>query len=345
MAINATPMYKKAEERYRSASTPAERVAALEEMLRLVPKHKASEKLQQQIKQKIKNAREDMQRGQKSGGGAHGHHDIFAIPRQGAGQVVLLGAPNVGKSAIVGALTHAKVEIADFPFSTHAAIPGMAHHEDVPIQFVDMPPLMDGHAQPGMLNAYRRADAVLIVIDLAAIEIVDQFEQAVAFLTTHGMRPVSSPVPDDTSDDIESRDLDEIEATALPKRALVVANKCDLPDSMANYETFRELIQTDIKMLPISATAGDGTKDMLAELFNLLNVIRVYAKKPGKPADMEAPFILPVGSTVLDMAEHVHKELAENLKTARIWGGTVHDGQQVTGTHVLTDRNVVELHV
>lgn len=346
MAINATPMYKKAEERYRCATNAADRVAALEEMLRLVPKHKASEKLQLQIKQKIKSAREDVQRAQKSGG--HASHDVFSVPRQGAGQVVLLGAANVGKSSIVGTLTHAKVEIADFPFSTHAAVPGMAHHEDVPIQLVDMPPIMEGHAQPGMLNAYRRADALLIVIDLTSIEVVDQFEQALKLLHDHQMRPVTTPTPDFGEDEMEDRDLDAIDASALPKRALLVANKLDAPGAVENLDTFRELVSGELEHLQvrgISTMSGEGMKELLADLFHLLNVIRVYAKKPGKPADKEAPFILPVGSTVVEMAEHIHKDMAEKLKTARIWGGTVHDGQQVTGNHVLTDKNIVELHV
>src|SRR5438309_11843064 len=118
MAVNASPMYAKAEERYRTAHTQADKVAALEEMLRLVPKHKASEKLQAQLKEKLKTAREEMQRGHAKSAG-HAHHDVFSVPKQGAGQIVLLGAPNVGKSSIVGALTHAKVDIADFPYSTH----------------------------------------------------------------------------------------------------------------------------------------------------------------------------------------------------------------------------------
>src|SRR5262245_19452826 len=128
MAVNQSPMYNKAEERYRSAHSPAEKVAALEEMLRLVPKHKASEKLQSSIKQKLKTAREEMAGHKGAGHGkGSGAHDLFAVPRQGAGQVVLMGAANVGKSSIVGALTSAKVEIAEFLFSTHAAVPGMAH--------------------------------------------------------------------------------------------------------------------------------------------------------------------------------------------------------------------------
>ena len=338
MAVNASPMYQKAEERYRAASGPAEKVAALEEMLRLIPKHKASEKLQAQLKQKLKTARGESQHARKKGG--HAQHDPFHVPKQGAGQVLLLGPPNTGKSAIVQALTNAKVDVADFPFSTHAAIPGMAHHEDVPIQLVDMPPIIDGQAQPGMMNAYRTADAVLIVIDLAALELMDQFEQCVHLLESNNIRPVSTPTLD-----FGNADLDDVESAMLPKRTLVLANKLDTPDARDNFETMKELEQTDLKMLAASANTGEGLDDVVAELFRLLNVIRVYARKPGKTPENEAPFILPRGATVHDMALHVHKDFAEHLKSARVWGQGVHDGQQVHATHVLSDKNTVELHV
>ena len=90
MAVNASPLYQQAEERYRRAQTPADKIAALEEMSRLVPKHKASEKLQAQIKQKLKVAREESQRGGGKGRAAQRDRDPFVVARQGAGQVALL---------------------------------------------------------------------------------------------------------------------------------------------------------------------------------------------------------------------------------------------------------------
>lgn len=335
MAINASPKYQKAEEQYRAATDAAGRIAALEEMLRLVPKHKSSEKLQAQLKQKLKTAREELHRGHRKGG--HAHHDPFHVPRQGAGQVRLLGAPNVGKSSIVHRLTKARVEIAEFPFSTHVAVPGMAHHEDVPIQLVDMPPAAGAAPQPGMMNAYRLTDLILLVVDLAALDLTDQFEHCIELLKAHRMRPVSSPTPD--------ADAENPSDEALPKRVLVVANKLDTPGARDNFETFAELEQTPLKLMAVSAETGEGLDAMMAEVFLLLNVIRVYAKKPGRPAEMDAPFILPRGGTVQDMARLVHKEVAEKLRTARVWGAGVHDGQQVHATHVLADKSIVELHV
>lgn len=332
MAVNQSPMYMKAEERYRAASTPADKLAALEEMFRLVPKHKGSEKLQAQIKQKIKAAREEMQQGRARGAAVH--RDLFAIPKQGAGQVVLLGEANVGKSSIVAGLTEAKVEIADFPFSTHGAVPGMALFEDVPIQLVDMPPIVDGHAQPGMVGAYRAADLILLVLDLSAIDLLDQYERPLAMLAQRGLKPISSPV----------LEFDEDETAALPKRALIVANKYDTPNAASNFEGLKELTGSHLRMLSISTRTREGLDVMMATLFDLLNVIRIYAKKPGKPPDLDEPFILTKGGTVQDMAYLIHRELAEGLKTARVWGAQVHGGQQVHHTHVLADKDVVELH-
>ncbi len=332
MPVNQSPEYTKAELKYRAASTPADKLAALEEMFRLVPKHKGSEKLQSQLKQRIKVARQELHQPRSRSG--VGHRDPFAVPKQGAGQVALLGAANVGKSAIVHALTDAKVEVAEFPYSTHTAVPGMAKHEDVPIQLVDMPPVMDGNAQPGMVGAYRLADVILLVVDLAAIGLLDQYEQPLGLLMERKMRPVPGP-------GLES---DEQESEAEPKCVLVAANKHDLPGAADNFEGLQELCGGDLKMIPVSAETGEGLDAMMAELFGMLRVIRIYAKKPGKPVDYKEPFILQKGGDVAELASHVHRELADKLKTARVWGTGVHDGQQVHHSHVLTDKDVVELH-
>ena len=73
--------------------------------------------------------------------------------------------------------------------------------------------------------------------------------------------------------------------------------------------------------------------------------IRVYSKIPGKEADMIAPFILKKGSTVMDFSSKVHKDFSQNLKTAKIWGENVYDGQMVQRNHQLCDGDIVELHM
>ena len=86
-------------------------------------------------------------------------------------------------------------------------------------------------------------------------------------------------------------------------------------------------------------------EDLRNAIYRSLNVIRVYSKKPGKPADMEAPFTCPAGSTLAEMAELVHRDFADKLKSARLWGHGVHDGQSVGRDHILHDKDVVELHM
>src|ERR1700744_2571341 len=107
MPANLPPQYSKAEEELRKATAPAERLDKLREMFRLLPKHKGTEKLQSDLKQKISRAKEDVEGakgGAKKGGVSH------RVPKEGAGQVVLVGAPNVGKSALLAALTNAHPE-------------------------------------------------------------------------------------------------------------------------------------------------------------------------------------------------------------------------------------------
>ena len=89
---------------------------------------------------------------------------------------------------------------------------------------------------------------------------------------------------------------------------------------------------------------GDGLEALPARLFNFLRLIRVYTKEPGKKADLDSPYTLPVGSTVLQLAVSVHREFEQTLKSARIWGSGKYEGIYVKRDHVLQDKDVVELH-
>ncbi|UCG31651.1 MAG: TGS domain-containing protein [Phycisphaerales bacterium] len=328
MVLNVRADYIRAEEKYKAARTDEEKLQALREMLATAPKHKSAEKLLKDIKQRISRLRHECAEKRKKAG----HADPFAIRPQGAGQVFLVGTPNTGKSRIVAMLTKASVKVEEYPFTTQLPVPGMAHHEDVPIQLVDTPPLTATHVPKGMAGAVDHTDAVLIVIDGAAGSALEDLEVCLKFLASRKLSPVFDPEPSSEEDD-----------ELMPIRALVACTKMDLTGAPETLRTLRELYTERLRFVGVSTETGEGLDEMLRLLFELLHVIRVYAKPPGKPPDMDQPFILHVGSTVKDLAEDIHREMAGKIRSARVWGGSVHDGQQVHIDYVLNDRDVVQL--
>jgi len=327
MAANLTPQYLEAEAEYKKAQTAEERLACLRKMYALLPKHKASEKLQADLKTKISAARDEAERERKTPKKAGVSHKI---PSQGAGQYVLLGAPNAGKSRLLTRLTRAAPEVAPYPFTTREPHAGMMDWEDVRVQLIDTPPVTTDYLEgylPGMVQA---ADAALLLVDLgdddgpfAAQAVLEKLAQTKAVL---GDAPAEDP-------------------GVFRVKALLAANKVDLPGAADRLEVVRELFGPRFVVHVISAEHGTGLEDLRNALYRLLNVIRVYTKQPGKPPDLTAPYTVPAGSTLLQMASKVHRDFAEGLKSARIWGTGVYDGQTVKRDHVLHDKDVVELHL
>jgi uncharacterized protein len=330
MAVNLTPQYLEAEAEYKKAQTPEERLACLKKMWALVPKHKASEKLQAELKTKLSEAREEAEHAKKHPKKAG---VSYKIPRQGAGQYVLLGPPNAGKSRLLTRLSRAAPEVAPYPFTTREPHAGMMDWQDVKVQLIDLPPITADVMEPYISSMTRAADAALLMLDLGdddgpfAVETV--LERLAEVKTV-----LAREVP------LEQEDY-SIEVT----KTLLVANKIDLPGAAERLEIVREMFEPRFAIHVISAEHGTGLEDLREAIYRFLNVIRVYTKQPGKPPDLTSPFTVPAGSTLVDMAAEVHRDFAENLKSARIWGTGVFDGQSVKRDHVLHDKDVVELHI
>ena len=93
MPANLPPQYSKAEEEFRKATSPAERLDKLQEMFRLLPKHKGTEKLQSDLKQKISRLKDELEGGKpgaKKGGVSHRvPHEVqpHRLPPSRAGDV------------------------------------------------------------------------------------------------------------------------------------------------------------------------------------------------------------------------------------------------------------------
>jgi uncharacterized protein len=326
MPANLTPEYKRAEERFRAAKTPADKLAALEDMLRVMPKHKGTDGLQADIKARIAKLRN--QPAPKAGKSTFTH----MVPREGAGQVALIGPPNAGKSALVTSLTHATPEVGNYPFTTRDATPGMMAFENIAIQLVDLPPLSDQHIEPWVFDIVRGADLCWLVVDGRwALEGVEDVLRLLG--DRHiGLRPVGEAcVPR--------------EPERIARNALLVVTGVDRPEVAEATETIDELLEHRWPLCAVSSTAAAGLDALRRRTFQALQIIRVHTKQPGKPPDLGGtPFTLPRGATVADLAARIHKDLLAHMKFARAWGAGVFDGQTVHRDHVLSDGDIVEIH-
>jgi hypothetical protein len=326
MPTNLPPDYFEAERRYRAAETPAEKIACLEEMLSLIPRHKGTEHLVGDLRHRLAKLKASTQVRKKTGRQESAWH----FDREGVGQVVVVGPTNVGKSALVEALTKASPEVSAAPLTTWRPTPGMMPVENVQIQLVDTPPLNPEFVEPELMNLVRRADMVLLMVDLQA-DPLEQLDEAVKVLEDH--RIVLEP----------RLERAPAEARITVKPVLVVANKADDEGADEDYEILCQLIEEEWPILAASVTTGRNLEQLKQQLLERLQVVRVYAKPPGKEPDMSSPFVLKMGQTVGEFARQIHKDLYDNLKSARVWGSTAFDGQMVSREYVLQDGDVIEL--
>lgn len=327
MPANLTPQYKEAEDRFRTATTNEEKVAALEEMLRQIPKHKGTEKMQADIKRRLKKLRSG---GGKKGGTKHAT-PVYYVKKEGAGQIALVGPPNSGKSTLLARLTHATPEVADYPFTTRLPQPGMMPFENIQIQLVDLPPLDEQYSEPWVPQAVRNADAVAIVLNLGDPDVLEHLDGVIELL--------------DRAKIAIGREPAELPYGFVHKRTLVVASGSDRPEAAATLGVLMDLEQERFEtFLSVSGTTGANMEELRRRLFGLLGVVRVHTKTPGKKAELDAPYVLPRGATVFDVAERVHKDVAESLKFARIWGEGKYDGQMVQRDYTVEDNDIIELH-
>jgi len=325
MPANLPPQYLEAERNFRAAKSPAEKIAALEEMLAIMPKHKGTDHLRAELRSRIAKLTQLLAK--KSGA----QRVSMMIEKEGAAQVAVIGLPNSGKSQLVASITNASPAVAEYPLTTHNAMPGMMEFEDIKIQLIDTPPLVPQATQWWLPPMLRRADALLVMVDLsdkplAQLEAIrEQLEK---------MRIVVG--------NAETREAPEV--TLWPKKALIIGNKLDL-DNGQNYQALLDSYKGRLPVAAISAKEGSGLKELRLKIYRMLDIIRVYTKAPGKKADLADPIVLPRCSTLKDAAASVHKDFGQRLKYARIWGSGKHDGIMAKRDHILEDGDVIELHL
>lgn len=326
MPANLPPQYFEAEKRLRSAREPEDKIAALEEMLAIMPHHKGTDRLHAVLRQKIAKLSEEAEHKL-----ATARRAGFYISREGAGQVMLVGPANTGKSQLLAAITEAIPEIAEYPFTTKTPTPGMMKFEDIQIQLVDTPPIGYKEVRVLLSNTLRSADIIAIVIDLS-LEPISQVEA-----TLQGLREARiEPLTDNGA---------QVTPGSYPRKMLIVGNKNDVAGSNENWERVRSQYARLFPMVAISAREGRGLGEFKKAIYQALNIIRVYTKTPGSKADMTDPMVLEKGSTLEEAAQALHKDFYQNLKYAVVWGSGKYDGQRVSKGHVLQEGDIVEFHI
>jgi ribosome-interacting GTPase 1 len=337
MPANLTPDYKAAEQAFRRARDPQEKLGHLKEMLRLIPKHKGTDHLQADIKTRIKQITEELTAGRKTG--ARGGPPTVLKP-EGAAQVAMVGPPNSGKSALHARLTGSHVASEPYPFATQFPQPGMFPHEDVAFQLIDLPSIATEHPIPWIGNALQQADACLLVVDLGAPGCVERVVDLHQILRDRKVE-LTPRWPSDGGG--VGSDPDDPFVVFLP--TLLVANKSDLlPDPGTELKVLEELAEITYPYMAVSAATGDGLDRLASWLFDSLGIVRVYSKVPGQPPDDGPPYTARRGDTVADIAQLVHRDIAAGLKYARVWGKDSFAGQQVGRDHLVIDGDVLELH-
>jgi ribosome-interacting GTPase 1 len=336
MPANLTPQYLAAEQRFKDATTTQEKMEALEEMMAVIPKHKGTEKMQADLRRRLAKLKNEAEKKH----GVSKASAMYSVQREGAGQVVLAGGANTGKSSLLARMTNAAPEIGDYPFTTRLPQPGMMPYENIKIQLVDMPPIDPNYYEPWMGNIIRQADLALMIADLSSNELLDEIENVLTLLENSKIRLIQKP------------DQETGQSLISFQRTLMVANKYDAPDAQSNLDILTEFFGSRFHIVPVSTVSGEGLETLKQKIFEELDVVRIYTKIPGKKVDLNsAPFVLKHGSTVLDAARAIHREFVHSLKFAKVWSSekslrsVKYDGQMVEHTHQLEDGDILELHI
>ena len=367
MPINARPEYFKAEEKYHKASTPEEKIRALEEMLRVAPSHKGAENLRAGLKQKLSKLRVSLEKNRQQ---SKGKGNQPTIKREGAAQVALISITNAGKSALLQGVTNAKPEVADYAYTTTKPEVGIMNVGGANIQLIEIPSFFEDFAYKGDGPTYfsiiRNVDLVVFVIDTTQDEIGQlnllfaEFEKAQVKLNAKkpkisikkqgvggiewlGKRHCKFAIREGTKM-LTSTGFHN--ATVTIHQSVTLEDLADvLNESLVYLPLLTIYTKSDITNKGVSAKTGKGLDKLKEKIFDALRLIRIYTKSPGKKKDFP-PVSLHKGESIRDLAAIIHKDFYKKFRYARIWGKSAkHDGQTVGLEHKLKDQDIVEFHL
>ncbi|RKX17492.1 MAG: GTP-binding protein, partial [Candidatus Zixiibacteriota bacterium] len=269
---------------------------------------------------------------------SHGTIQVTAmdhIDKEGAGQIILIGPPNSGKSSLLDVFTHAKPLVADYPFSTREPQTGMMTYDTVQLQLIDTPPISTDLYENYMSGLIRNADLVTVVADLSSQTMIEDLSFILKKLEEK--RIILNPEISEKSEQSE-------DARFAYKKTIICAHKEYEDETYNQFNKLKKIFENFV-IIPTSILDEESLKNLQKAIFTALSIIRVYTKPVGHEPDYNDPIILPVGGTVEKAAETLHRDIAEKLKFAKIWGDGKFDGQKVQGDFELNDKDIVEFHI
>ena len=383
-----------AKQKYREASlarNPEEKIKKLQEFMGLFPKHKGTENLRAQVKRKISILKQEIEDKKQKRTGVASGPKIF-VEKEGDAQIAILGPTNVGRSSLLSTLTNSKVTVLNYPYTTTTPTPGMFNYEDLQLQMVETPALMEGSSEGGTwglqtLTSARNADGLVLMVDLSADPvaqfslIIKELEKAklvtkkpkarieiekkhmgaklkfivlgrlvdcsvkdlAQLLKSYGIRDATVKISGEaTFDDVE----EAVFEGKVYRPAIILANKADHPMAIERLQQLRKVVGSKMKIIPVSCNTKDGIDKLGAELFGMLDIIRVYTKEPNKKDASKRPFTIKKGANVFDLAKRIHSDFYEQFSFAKVWSKRLRfSPQKVGGNFILEDGDTVELHI
>ncbi len=357
-----------------------EEIIRIEEEIRNTKYNKATQFHIGRLKAKLAKLREEQKKRAVGKGGLG-----YGIKKEGDATVLFVGFPSVGKSTLLNRITRADSKIGDYDFTTLTVIPGVMEYKGARIQVLDVPGLVEGAAEgkgrgKEILSVVRNADLVLIMIDasdrgrsMEQLKTIQEEMYKAGFrfnqkrpdvvirkrnsggisagsavrltrMTLEGVRSMMREfkitnaevtIREDVSQD---QLIDCIIGNRVYVPAIIVANKIDVTEDTDSLKGLENCI-------PVSATRGTNIGRLKEMIWDKLGLIRVYLKKAGREPDMEEPFIMKDGVTVGDVCTRIHGDFGDRFRFARVWGSGRFPGQKVGMGYILSDRDVVEIHI
>jgi small GTP-binding protein len=359
-----------------------DQIKEIEEEIRNTPYNKSTQHHIGKLKAKLARLQDELDKRKAKKGEAKG----YAVKKSGHATVALVGLPSVGKSTLLNVLTDAESEVAAYFFTTLKVIPGVMLYKGAKIQILDLPGLVEGASKGKgrgreVISVARSADLILLMVDVYANDVdlltkelkkggirLNQYPPDItitrkekggvlisstvkltkmdkktmaAIFREYGYVNADIVVREDLTQD---RLIDSMANNRIYTPAIIVLNKIDLV-SDEDLKAIKDGLG-DIPIFAISAKKGVGLKELRKNIYEKLDLIRIYMKPQGKKVDMTEPLVIKRDSSVGDVCDIIHRTFKRRFRYANIWGESAKfPGQTVGLRHVLHDEDVITIVV